>query len=65
MRYVENEGALFRIRGPSNAFPNEVWSAKEKKFVPYEGYTPKPVSWGQDISEEEALAFIAEEIARD
>jgi len=47
MRYVENEGALFRIAGPSNAFPNEVCSPKEKKFVPYEGDVPKPVSWGQ------------------
>jgi len=54
MRYVENEGALFKIVGPSNAFPDEVWSAKEKKFVPYTGDTPKPVDWGQDVSEQEA-----------
>ena len=60
MRYVENEGALYRITGPSNGFPNEVWSPKEKKFVPYEGDVPKPVSWGQDVPKEEAERFIQE-----
>jgi len=54
MRYVENEGALFRIKGPSNAFPDEVWSAKEKRFIPYAGEVPKPMGWGDDISAEEA-----------
>lgn len=54
MRYVENEGALFRIVGPSNAFPDEVWSPCERKFVPYNGDVPKPVGWGSDINEEEA-----------
>ena len=54
MRYVENQGALFRIVGPSNAFPDEVWNAAQGKFVPYEGDTPKPVEWGSDVSDEEA-----------
>lgn len=54
MRYVENEGALFRIRGPSNAFPDEVWDASKKAFVPYAGSVPKPMGWGEDISLEEA-----------
>lgn len=54
MRYVENEGALFKIVGPSNAFPDEVWNAAQGKFVPYEGDTPKPQGWGEDVSEEEA-----------
>ena len=54
MRYVENEGALFRIVGPSNAFPDEVWNAAKGKFVPYEGDTPKPAEWGSDVSDEEA-----------
>ena len=58
MRYVENEGALFRIKGPSNAFPDEVWNPREKKFVPYEGDVPKPPGWGEDVSEEEAAAII-------
>lgn len=54
MRYVENEGALFRIVGPSNAFPDEVWNVAQGKFVPYEGDTPKPAEWGSDVSDEEA-----------
>lgn len=54
MRYVENEGALFRIVGPSNAFPDEVWNVAKGAFVPYEGDTPKPQGWGSDVSDEEA-----------
>jgi hypothetical protein len=58
MRYVENEGALFRIIGPSNAFPDEVWDVKQGKFVPYKGDVPKPQDWGQDVSEQEAAEFM-------
>lgn len=54
MRYVENEGALFKIQGPTNAFPDEVWNAQAGKFVPYKGETPKGPDWGQDITEQEA-----------
>lgn len=61
MRYVENEGALFRIAGPSNAFPGEVWNAQQKKFLPYEGDVPKPAEWGQDVSEQEAAEFMGVE----
>ncbi len=57
-RYVENEGALFRIVGPGNAFPDEIWSPEHGQFVPYEGDVPKPVGWGKDVPEAEALAFI-------
>lgn len=54
MRYVDNEGALFRIVGPSNAFPDEVWNVAEGKFVPYKGDVPKPEGWGSDVSDAEA-----------
>lgn len=54
VRYVENEGAVFRIKGPTNAFPDEVWHAGEKKFVPYKGDVPKPEGWGSDLSEDQA-----------
>ncbi|ARU03913.1 hypothetical protein CCO03_03760 [Comamonas serinivorans] len=57
-RYVENEGALFRVAGPSNAFPDEVWSVSQKKFVPYKGDVPKPQGWGQEISEQEFQEWI-------
>lgn len=60
MRYVENEGALFRIMGPSNAFPDEVWSPSKKKFVAYQGDVPKPEGWGDDVSEDEAKAIIGD-----
>ena len=63
MRYVENEGALFRIAGPSNAFPDEVWNAGQGKFVPYTGDTPKPEGWGQDVSEQEAQEFMGAQAA--
>jgi hypothetical protein len=53
MKYIENEGALFR--GPSRSFPKEVWSRKQREFVPYTGTTPKPVDWGDEISEAEAI----------
>jgi hypothetical protein len=58
MRYVENEGALFRITGPSNAFPDEVWDRREGKFFPYEGDVPKPPGWGSDVSKEEVRELI-------
>lgn len=50
--YIENEGALFR--GFARAWPQEVWNAKEKKFVPYKGHVPKEIDWGDVISEAEA-----------
>lgn len=50
--YTENEGAIFR--GPSRAWPSEVWSDKERAFVPYSGDVPKDVAWGDIITEEEA-----------
>lgn len=61
MRYVENEGALFRVAGPSNAFPDEVWNASQKKFVPYKGEVPKPMEWGQEIDEAQAREIMGEQ----
>ena len=60
MRYVENEGALFRIAGPTNAFPDEVWDAKGGKFIPYKGDVPKEPDWGQEITESEAQAYMGQ-----
>ena len=58
--YIENEGALFRSRGPSVSFPSEIWSHKDKVWMPYEGDVPKPYGWGEEISEAEALAWVVE-----
>lgn len=41
-----------------NEFPEEVWSVKQKKFLPYKGEVPKPYGWGQEISEQEALEWM-------
>jgi hypothetical protein len=48
---IENEGALFR--GPSVAWPREVWNGQT--WQPYAGASddPKPQGWGQRITEEE------------
>jgi hypothetical protein len=56
MIYIENEGALFR--GLSRSWPAEVWSRKERKFVPYTGTTPKPIEWGDEISGAEAISMM-------
>lgn len=50
MVLIENEGALFR--GPSRAWPKEVWVNGEWK--PYSGQVPKDVDWGDIIDEAEA-----------
>lgn len=52
---IENEGALFR--GPSRGLPQEVWDAEAKAWKPYEGKVPKPIGWGEQVSEEEAKAL--------
>ena len=56
--FIENEGALFR--GVGRAWPEEVWSRRQRAFVPYEGKVPKPVDWGTVISEEEAREMVAQ-----
>ena len=59
MNYIENEGAMFRSSRPGCAFPEEVWSRKQCKWLPYEGEVPKPMGWGEEISEEEAKKHMA------
>jgi hypothetical protein len=55
--FIENEGALFK--GSSRGNPREIWHAKEKKWVPYEGKVPKPYEWGDEIDEAEAKRLMA------
>ena len=52
MKFIENEGALFR--GASVGFPSEVWNAAKGAFEPYKGTVPKPIEWGNEIDENEA-----------
>ena len=53
MIYIENEGALFR--GPARGIPQEVWSARQGKFIPYPAAgKPKDIDWGNVIDEAEA-----------
>ena len=52
MVYIENEGALFR--GLSRAWPEEVWSVEDKKWLPYSRNVPKDIGWGTVIPENEA-----------
>ena len=59
MIYIENEGALFR--GYVVSCPREVYSFKQKKFIPYEGEVPKRFGWGEAIPEAEALSWMAAE----
>lgn len=58
MRYIESEGVLFATNSPMNEFPQKIWDADEKKFVPYKGQVPKPQGWGDEISEQEAKAYM-------
>ncbi|WP_119154218.1 hypothetical protein [Caldimonas tepidiphila] len=57
MIYIENEGALFR--GPARGVPREVWSPKDGRFVPYMDSAPKPIDWGNEISEDEAREMMS------
>jgi integrase len=57
MKFIENEGALFR--GPARGHPREVWSDKERRFIPYKGSVPKPVGWGREISQADAWRMMA------
>jgi hypothetical protein len=59
MRYIENEGALFR--GYARGYPEHVYSFRQRKWLPYTGSVPKGVEWGEFISDEEAEAWIARE----
>jgi hypothetical protein len=57
MKFIENEGALFR--GPSRLYPREIWSNLERTWLPYTGSVPKPVEWGTDITQAEACRMMA------
>ncbi|HRQ04329.1 MAG TPA: hypothetical protein PK580_00035 [Nitrosomonas halophila] len=57
--YIENEGVLYR--GFARAWPEERWSKKEHKFVPYVGHVPKPEEWGYIIDEAEAKKMMEAE----
>ena len=59
---IENEGAIFR--GPARAWPKEVWNFKERKFEPYKGSVPKDIDWGNEISEEEAKAYMGQDLKK-
>ena len=60
--YIENEGVLYR--GFARAWPQEIWSKKEGKFVPYKGVVPKPIEWGYIIDEAEAKEMMGVEVER-
>jgi hypothetical protein len=53
MIFIEDEGILYR--GISRAWPKEVWSRRQRKFLVYTGIVPKPIEWGSEISEAEAI----------
>jgi hypothetical protein len=55
--FIENEGALFR--GYQRGWPDEVWSPRDRAFVPYEGECPKGIAWGEEINEAEAFRMMA------
>ena len=63
MRYIENEGALFR--GYARGYPEEVYSFRQGKWLPYTGSVPKSVEWGEFITEADAKAWIAREAGGD
>lgn len=55
--FIENvEGLLFR--GVAPGLPEERWSAKVGKFVPYHD-GPKPEGWGEKIDETRARELMA------
>ncbi len=58
MIYIENEGALFRSIGFMTEAPDEVYSPGQG-WEPYQGETPKPPGWGEQLSEQEAKEMMA------
>jgi hypothetical protein len=61
--YIENEGALFR--GASQAWPSEIYQASRGggTWQPYTGRVPKPIEWGDIITQAAAEKMMAEEDA--
>lgn len=59
MKYIENDGALYR--GPARGVPLEVWSARQKKFIPYAlKDQPRGVEWGEIIDDAAAQEIMAQ-----
>jgi hypothetical protein len=56
MIFIENDGVLYR--GISRGWPKEIWSRRQRKFVPYTGRVPKPIEWGYEINDSDALAMM-------
>ncbi len=56
LRFIENnEGSLFR--GSAEGWPDFVWHSNGAKWAPYTyGPFPKPMGWGEFISDEDAKA---------
>lgn len=54
--YIANDGALFT--GVTRGYPEKVYDAKSKSFVPYEGEVPKPIDWGEIVDDETAKAMM-------
>lgn len=53
---IENEGAIFR--GPSRSFPKQVWDRRKQEWSAYNRSVPKPMEWGWEVSEAEAVQFM-------
>ena len=58
MILIESEGAL--LRGPSRAWPAEIWHATKKVWLPYMGVAPKPIEWGNVVDEEKAREMLGD-----
>lgn len=58
--YIEHEGMLYK--GVSRAWPEQVYDYRDRNWHPYKGSTPKPVDWGETISEAAATVMMAEHV---
>jgi len=54
MKFYEKEGALFRVRSTYPTAPvDDVWDARNARWVRYEGDCLKPIVFGNPVSEAE------------
>jgi len=56
--YIEHEGSLYL--GHSRSWPVEIWSQRQRRWLPYHGRTPKPIEWGTIVDEAEARRVMGE-----
>ena len=57
MKFYEKEGALFRVRSTYPTAPvDDVWDARNGRWVRFEGDCLKPIVFGNPVSEEELPA---------